>query len=67
MPPLQTSQNAPPEAAAAASGGDDDTGFIPEYSRSKSGSYADISLKFRAEEAPEGLMRIRDELIKILP
>ena len=42
-------------------------GFVPEYRKSKDGSYADISLKFRAEEAPEGLIRIRDELIKILP
>ena len=42
-------------------------GYVPEYRKSKDGSYADISLKFRAEEAPEGLIRIRDELIKILP
>lgn len=42
-------------------------GFVPEYRKSKDGSYADISLKFRAEEAPEGLIRLRDELIKILP
>lgn len=46
---------------------DDSLGFVPEYRKSKNGSYADISLKFKAEEAPEGLLRIRDELIKILP
>ena len=42
-------------------------GFVPEYRKSKDGNYANISLKFRAGEAPEGLIRIRDELIKILP
>ena len=31
------------------------------------GGYADITLKFHAEEAPEGVLRIRDEMIKILP
>lgn len=54
--------NEPPEDK-----GGQGLGFVPEYRKSKDGSYADISLKFRAEEAPEGLIRIRDELIKILP
>ena len=31
-----------------------------------SDSYANISLKFSSEEPPEGLMRISDELIKIM-
>lgn len=53
-------QNGPPQEKSG-------LGFVPEYRRSKDGSYADIALKFRAEEAPEGLLRIRDELIKILP
>lgn len=46
---------------------DDKLGYVPEYRKSKDGNYADITLKFRADEPPEGLMRIRDELIKILP
>ncbi len=49
------------------SGEDDKLGYVPEYRKSKDGNYADITLKFRADEPPEGLMRIRDELIKILP
>lgn len=53
--------------AGAPSDSDEGLGFVPEYRMSKNGSYADISLKFRAEEAPEGLLRVRDELIKILP
>lgn len=42
-------------------------GFIPEFRQKTDGGYADITLKFHAEEAPEGVLRIRDEMIKILP
>lgn len=56
---------------ASGDSSDDDAGhglgFVSEYRKSKDGNYANISLKFRADEAPEGLIRIRDELIKILP
>ncbi len=42
-------------------------GFIPEYRQKSDDGYANITLKFTAEEPPEGIMRIRDEMIKILP
>lgn len=42
-------------------------GFIPEYRQKPDDGYANITLKFSAEEPPEGIMRIRDEMIKILP
>ncbi len=42
-------------------------GFIPEFRRNQDDSYANITLKFNAEQAPEGLLKIRDEMIKILP
>ena len=42
-------------------------GFIPGFRQKRDDSYANITLKFVAEEAPEGMLRIRDEMIKILP
>lgn len=42
-------------------------GFIPEYRKKSDDGYANITLKFNAEDPPEGIMRIRDEMIKILP
>lgn len=42
-------------------------GFIPGFRQKSDDSYANITLKFTAEEAPEGMLRIRDEMIKILP
>lgn len=42
-------------------------GFIPGFRQKQDDSYANITLKFTAEEAPEGMLRIRDEMIKILP
>ncbi len=43
-------------------------GYIPTFRRrGGNDSYANITLKFLAEEAPEGFLRIRDEMIKILP
>ncbi len=42
-------------------------GFIPGFRQKQDDSYANITLKFNAEEAPEGMLRIRDEMIKILP
>lgn len=42
-------------------------GFIPRFLQKKEDGYANITLKFQAEEAPEGMLRIRDEMIKILP
>ena len=42
-------------------------GFIPSFRQKQDDSYANITLKFTAEEAPEGMLRIRDEMIKILP
>lgn len=42
-------------------------GFIPEYKKRDNDSYANIVLKFTADEPPEGVMKIRDEMIKILP
>lgn len=42
-------------------------GFIPGYRQKQDDGYANITLKFNAEEAPEGMLRIRDEMIKILP
>ena len=58
-PELMTSNSADEE--------DDGIGFVPEYRKSKDGSYANISLKFRADEPPERVIRIRDDLIKTLP
>ncbi len=42
-------------------------GYVPnERVRKSSGdSYADIQLKFTSQEPPEGLLRIRDEFIKV--
>lgn len=42
-------------------------GFIPGFRQKQDDSYANITLKFNAEEPPEGMLRIRDEMIKILP
>lgn len=42
-------------------------GFIPEYKKRDNESYANIILKFTSDEPPEGVMKIRDEMIKILP
>lgn len=42
-------------------------GFIPGFRQKQDDSYANITLKFTAEEAPEGMLRIRGEMIKILP
>lgn len=42
-------------------------GFIPEYKKRDNESYANIVLKFTSDEPPEGVMKIRDEMIKILP
>ena len=42
-------------------------GFIPGFRNRPDDSYANITLKFNAEEPPEGMLRIRDEMIKILP
>lgn len=42
-------------------------GFIPEYKKRDNDSYANIVLKFTSDEPPEGVMKIRDEMIKILP
>lgn len=42
-------------------------GYIPHGSRraDKEDSFADIKLKFVSQDPPEGLMRIRDQFIKI--
>lgn len=42
-------------------------GFIPGFRQKQDDGYANITLRFTAEEAPEGMLRIRDEMIKILP
>lgn len=43
-------------------------GYIPHASRRDDDSgYADIHLKFKSEDAPEGVMRIRDSLVRIMP
>ncbi|MDE7168191.1 MAG: DUF2589 domain-containing protein [Clostridia bacterium] len=42
-------------------------GFIPEYKKRDNEGYANIVLKFTSDEPPEGVMKIRDEMIKILP
>lgn len=42
-------------------------GFISGFRQKHDDSYANITLKFNADEAPEGMLRIRDEMIKILP
>lgn len=42
-------------------------GFISGFRHKTDDSYATVTLKFKADEAPEGILRIRDELIKILP
>lgn len=40
-------------------------GYVPTNRKRSEDSYANITLKFTSEDAPEGVMRIQDELIKI--
>lgn len=40
-------------------------GYVPVGGKKTDSSYANIVIKFTSEEAPEGMMRIQDELIKI--
>lgn len=40
-------------------------GYVPVGGKRTDSSYANIVIKFTSEEAPEGMMRIQDELIKV--
>lgn len=43
-------------------------GYVPHaHRRDDDAGYADIHLKFKSEGAPEGVMRIRDSLVRIMP
>ena len=42
-------------------------GYITHASKRENTGFADIHLKFKADEAPEGIMRIRDSMIRIMP
>lgn len=63
----QLSQNAAPVRRMRLKRRTNRMGFIPGFMQKQDDSYANITLKFTAEEAPEGMLRIRDEMIKILP
>lgn len=63
----QPSQNAAPVRRVRLKRRANRMGFIPGFRQKQDDSYANITLKFTAEEAPEGMLRIRDEMIKILP
>ena len=63
----QLSQNAAPVRRMRLKRRANRMGFIPGFRQKQDDSYANITLKFTAEEAPEGMLRIRDEMIKILP
>lgn len=63
----QPSQNAAPVRRVRFKRRANRMGFIPGFRQKQDDSYANITLKFTAEEAPEGMLRIRDEMIKILP
>lgn len=63
----QPSQNAAPVRRMRLKRRANRMGFIPGFRQKQDDSYANITLKFTAEEAPEGMLRIRDEMIKILP
>ncbi len=57
------------DAASLKRGGKDNTvlGYIPNGGifRNKDESYANIRLKFVSQEPPEGLMRIRDQFVRV--
>lgn len=63
----QPSQNAAPVRRMRLKRRANRMGFIPGFKQKQDDGYANITLKFTAEEAPEGMLRIRDEMIKILP
>lgn len=42
-------------------------GYIPHASKRENVGFADIHLKFKSEEPPEGIMRIRDSMIRVMP
>ena len=43
-------------------------GYIPHAAkRGENTGFADIHLKFKADEPPEGIMRIRDSFIRVMP
>lgn len=43
-------------------------GYIPHATkRNENSGFADIHLKFKADQPPEGIMRIRDSLIRVMP
>lgn len=49
------------------SAGEGYVGYIPHASKRENTGFADIHLKFKADEAPEGIMRIRDSMIRVMP
>lgn len=42
-------------------------GYIPHASKREHTGFADIHLKFKADEPPEGIMRIRDSMVRVMP
>lgn len=49
------------------SAGEGYVGYIPHASKRENTGFADIHLKFKADEPPEGIMRIRDSMVRIMP
>lgn len=46
---------------------DEYIGYVPHASKREKNGFADIHLKFESGEPPEGVMRIRDSMIRIMP
>ena len=46
---------------------DEYIGYVPHASKREKNGFADIHLKFESGEPPEGVMRIRDSMIRVMP
>lgn len=42
-------------------------GYIPHVSKRENVGFADIHLKFKSDEPPEGILRIRNSMIRVMP
>lgn len=46
---------------------DEFVGYVPHASKREKNGFANIHLKLESEEPPEGVMRIRDSMIRVMP